>query len=349
MAMVKNNSETIRTEVLLKKLFTKRMNENELETYFKLMHFNNKDFHIHNSLLSEYVFNHYEEVNIDKSQSSDTYWQSNIQNLQAYLAKLIDLFKKVAKSQDVGKEIDKEKVIETARLLTDNEDLIMELAPKMEEHINLALLQYKTFLKKIDDMQMKTDKLSNEAKDLSIELNKKGQKLDNVTKKLNSATANFISILGIYSALIFGVFGGFDAFKSIFDNMKKTPVATILIDGSVLMIGLITLVFILLQSIGILSGKAYLACGHANSKECDCPFYKRYPIFSLTLKIFLGILVFGSVIHVANRAGFLYQTSRQVFLIVLGIIILLYLLCNIIKTTNYLDPRIIVSKFRHKD
>lgn len=184
---------------------------------------------------------------------------------------------------------------------------------------------------------------------LSVELGKKGQQLDKATKKLNNSTATFISILGIYSALIFGVFGGFDAFKSIFDNMKKTPVATILIDGSVLMIGLITLVFILLQSIGILSGKAYLACGHANSRECNCPFYKRYPIFSLTLKIFLGILVFGSVVHIANRAGFLYQTSRQVFLIVLGIIILLYLLCNIIKTTNYLDPRILVSKLRHKN
>lgn len=323
MALEVENSDTISSEHLVEKLFTTRMSTNDLVVYFKTMHYTQNDFHIHNNLLSEYVYNHYDDVNISPSQENNIFWQENVHNLKQYLDKLLNAVETLGNDNSL-KEEDKQ----IFKKLAQNKDLIEELAPKMEEHIKLALLQYETFFNEIESVKTQAHKLT---KDLET----KERELTKATNKLNNSTANFISILGIYSALIFGVFGGFDAFKSIFSNMKKTPISTVLIDGSVLIIGLITLVFILLQSIGILSGKAYLACGHNNTAECNCSFSRRYPIFSLILKIFLGILIFGSIVHVANKTNFLYQNDWRIGLAIFGVAILVYLIINVIKTTKY--------------
>ncbi|WP_288490036.1 hypothetical protein [uncultured Limosilactobacillus sp.] len=320
MAIVEN--DTISAEHLVRELFTTKMSTNDLAVYFQTMHYSQDDFHIHNNLLSEYVYNHYDDVNISPSQESNVFWQENIHNLKRYLDKLLDAVDNLRETNTV-----KEKDKKTVEKLTQNRELVEELAPKMEEHIKLALLQYETFFDEIESVKRKADNLTQELKDKEIKLKK-------ATKKLNNSTANFISILGIYSALIFGVFGGFDAFKSIFSNMKKTPISTVLIDGSVLMIGLITLVFILLQSIGVLSKKSYLACGHKNTSECDCSFSKRYPIFMLTLKIFLLILMLGSIIHILNRDHMLYQFWWKTSLASLGIFLLVLLIINILVTTK---------------
>lgn len=316
--MVKNENHTISAESLVEKLFTTKMNKNDLLIYFQAMHYYRDDFHIHNNLLSKYVYEHYDEVNISPAQKNNIFWEENIHNLNQYLNTILN----VAES---SKENNKKNILK----LIQNKEAIEELAPKMEEHIKLALLQYETFFSEIESVKEK-------ASDLSKELESKENKLKDATKKLDNSTANFISMLGIYSALIFGVFGGFDAFKSIFSNMKNTPISIIFVDGSILMIGLITLVFILLQAIGILSGKAYLACEHNNTSECDCPFSRRYPIFSLTLKIFFGILIFGSIVHIVNKTNFLYQSNLRIVLTVIGIFLLIYLGCNIIKTTKYI-------------
>ncbi|MBB1070675.1 hypothetical protein H5S40_11010 [Limosilactobacillus sp. RRLNB_1_1] len=322
--MAVEKSDTISAEYLVEKLFTTRMSTNDLIVYFKAMHYSQDDFHIHNNLLSEYVYHHYDDVNISPAQESNVFWQENIHNLKQYLDKLLNAAEYSKRNHTV------EKNKETVEKLTQNRESVEELAPKMEEHIKLALLQYETFFNEIKSVKRKADNLTRELKDKEV-------KLEKATKRLNNSTANFISILGIYSALIFGVFGGFDAFKSIFSNMRKTPISTVLIDGSVLMIGLITLVFILLQSIGILSGKSYLACEHDNTSQCDCSFSKRYPIFSLTLKIFLSVLIFGSIVHIANKTNFLYQNTWRIGLATIGILLLLYLGFNIIKTTKYIS------------
>lgn len=322
MALAIEKNDTISAEHLVRELFTTKMSTNDLVVYFQTMHYSQDDFHIHNNLLSEYVYNHYDDVNISPSQESNVFWQENIHNLKQYLDKLLDAVDNLRETNTV-----KEKDKKTVEKLTQNRELVEELAPKMEEHIKLALLQYETFFDEIESVKRKADNLTQELKDKEIKLKK-------ATKKLNNSTANFISILGIYSALIFGVFGGFDAFKSIFSNMKKTPISTVLIDGSVLMIGLITLVFILLQSIGVLSKKSYLACGHKNTLECDCSFSKRYPIFMLTLKIFLLILMLGSIIHILNRDHMLYQFWWKTSLSSLGIFLLVLLIINILVTTK---------------
>lgn len=267
-----NNDSTVSVENIVKKLFTKHMDEQELYNYFSVMHGMKTDFHIHNNILSEYVYNNYEQVNLTSSQSKEVYWQENIDNLGSMLDSLVNEALRLDRIENVEKT-------ETLKLYVNNGEAIKELAPKMKEHISLALLQYKTFIEKINTVEEQAEKISSKMNDAKNDL-------DKTSNLLKDSTGNFISILGIYSALIFGVFGGFDAFKSIFSNMKDTPISTVLIESSILMIGLMILTFILLQSIGILSGRTYLACGHKNTKDCNCSFAKMISDFFIIFKFF---------------------------------------------------------------
>lgn len=311
-----NNDSTVSVENIVKKLFTKHMDEQELYNYFSVMHGMKTDFHIHNNILSEYVYNNYEQVNLTSSQSKEVYWQENIDNLGSMLDSLVNEALRLDRIENVEKT-------ETLKLYVNNGEAIKELAPKMKEHISLALLQYKTFIEKINTVEEQAEKISSKMNDAKNDL-------DKTSNLLKDSTGNFISILGIYSALIFGVFGGFDAFKSIFSNMKDTPISTVLIESSILMIGLMILTFILLQSIGILSRRTYLACGHKNTKDCNCSFAKRYPIFSLSLNFFGSVLVLGCIIHILNSNGIVYKSYwKSLVLIFGGIVILSMLIYNI--------------------
>lgn len=144
MALVVENSDTVSAERLVEKLFTTKMRTSDLVVYFQTMHYTKNEFHIHNNLLSEYVFNHYSDVNISPSQEKIVFWQENIHSLKQYLDKLLKAAESWKKQNPV-KENDRE----TVEKLTQNKELIEELAPKMEEHIKLALLQYETFLRKL--------------------------------------------------------------------------------------------------------------------------------------------------------------------------------------------------------
>lgn len=317
--MVDSEEHSINKEELVALFFTKEMEFNDLQTFFYQFHLNTGDFHIHNNQLTKYVYANFKQAdNRFENQMNEIFWEKNIENLKTYIDVIIN-YEKNHPDQNPDRD--------EHELILNNQKEMIQIPDKMREHIELALLQYETFLDKIDNMQIKADKLS-------IALDKKGKELEKATKKLNNSTANFISILGIYSALIFGVFGGFDVFKEILTNMNGTPISNVLIEGSVLMIGLITLIFILLQSIGILSGKSYLACGHKNTLKCDCSFSKRYPIFMLTLKIFLLILILGSIIHILNRDHMLYQFWWETSLAILGIFLLVLLVINILSTTK---------------
>lgn len=307
-----NNDSTVSVENIVKKLFTKHMDEQELYNYFSVMHGMKTDFHIHNNILSEYVYNNYEQVNLTSSQSKEVYWQENIDNLGSMLDSLVNEALRLDRIENVEKT-------ETLKLYVNNGEAIKELAPKMKEHISLALLQYKTFIEKINTVEEQAEKISSKMNDAKNDL-------DKTSNLLKDSTGNFISILGIYSALIFGVFGGFDAFKSIFSNMKDTPISTVLIESSILMIGLMILTFILLQSIGILSGRTYLACGHKNTKDCNCSFAKRYPIFSLSLNFFGSVLVLGCIIHILNSNGIVYKSYWKSLVLIFGGIVILSML-----------------------
>ncbi|QAR69946.1 hypothetical protein EQI52_09095 [Leuconostoc mesenteroides] len=108
---------------------------------------------------------------------------------------------------------------------------------------------------------------------------------------------DFIAILGIFSALIFGLFGGFDQLSSVVNSSVQNGITKTLIFGSLISFMLIMLIFLLVHSIGMLTGKKLMACGCDNTSECSHSFFKRYPIFSTNILLCSIIFFLGIVFH----------------------------------------------------
>jgi len=184
----------------------------------------------------------------------------------------------------------------------------IEEIEKLERHIRLAFVQSKEIYR-----------ASLEAKEMS------SKALDNV-KKIedikNNIYTDFIAILGIFSALIFGMFGGFDSLKEILSNIHNTSIATTLICFSSLMLGLLCLIFLLIQSIAKITNKDTLSCNHHGSNEkCECSIIKKYPIFIFSMLIFSFILIISCVIRFFDHIN-LYR-AIPIYWIIAGILIII--------------------------
>ena len=302
----KNQNKVPDLDLIINSFFTEKFDEQKAKIYFRILHLNSKNFRVQHSVLTEYVYSNYNDVKLEDANNigKEIFWQGNVEVLRDYLTDLVsDLDGRGADYTEKEKKV-----------IKDYKKEILELPDRIFESIKLALSQYKVFfdkfskatkglsdatavIKDVSKIYNASSKKSNEtSKKLDVaskKLDVASKKLDVAQKKLDNSTSEFISMLGIFSALIFGVFGGFEAFKTIFTNIDKASVDMVIIDSSILLLGLIILIFLLIQSISILSGKNFLACGCKNISECNHKFYERYPLFSFSIGLFLFTLLLG--------------------------------------------------------
>lgn len=124
------------------------------------------------------------------------------------------------------------------------------------------------------------------------------EELESIKTTKNSIYTDFIAILGIFSALIFGLFGGVDQLSSIINSSVKNGISKTLIFGSLISIAVIVLVFLLLHSIGMLTNKKMHACGCSDVSNCAHSYAQRYPMFFLSILGCLGIFIVGLISYI---------------------------------------------------
>lgn len=316
-------------DVIINSFFTEKFDKHQAEIYFKILHLSKKNFRVQHSVLTEYVYSNYNDVKLENENNfgKEIFWQENVLVLDNYLSNL------VSNINGLGNGFTKKE----KKVIKEYKNEIEELPNRISESIKLALSQYEVFFKEFSDA----------ANDLTVatdELNKVDKSYNEVSEKLDNYSSNFISMLGIFSALIFAVFGGFDAFKSIFTNINKASISMIIINSSILMIGLIILIFLLIQSICILSGKPFLACGCKNTSNCSHNLYKRYPLFSFSIGFFLLLFLTGLLCRADIKLPKLTWNLKFVPVLVYLGLILLFLIGGFL--IDYISKKI--NKHREK-
>ncbi|WP_127584829.1 hypothetical protein [Paenibacillus koleovorans] len=156
---------------------------------------------------------------------------------------------------------------------------------KLMEHLKLAKQQKDyLFLRQEDEIEkLRHSKvLIQEQSKKSETINKDIQKLRNDIKNI---TAQFITILGIFAAILLGSFGAIQGFTSLFANADKLQVGEILIISSIGASTVLLILFFLLNSIAKLIGKS-LAQANGNS------VIERYPFIVISF----GLITFLSLI-----------------------------------------------------
>lgn len=143
---------------------------------------------------------------------------------------------------------------------------------KFWDHVNLAQRQYEQIAKEEEYFNALAKKSVEEAtKPIAAELNRE-----------------LISLVGIFTALSFLVFGGVSSLDNIFDGAKNIPLLKLLIVGSVWGICMINLIFIFIFFIAKLTGISIKSDNSGNAN-----IVKRYPIIFFTNWLLVTVLAYS--------------------------------------------------------
>lgn len=195
----------------------------------------------------------------------------------------------------------KTKCLDTGFIKKDDEmDIFLK---SIIRHIKLAIIQQNYIEKKTKELLQKTNKIDKKVEE-SI------KEIGNLGLSKSELYTDFIAILGIFSALLFGLFVGFDVFKELIASMSaNSKISRSLIMGSLMLLGLSTLIFLLFEGISKLTGRNMKSC--CKDTFCKHNIYQRYPVFFISLVILTIIILVSGAAMILNLNGWLYSDSMR--------------------------------------
>lgn len=189
---------------------------------------------------------------------------------------------------------------------------------KIKEHVALSIIQTNhindTMKEQLVETRNKLNKTEQELEDLTVEI----KKVENESKeKADKIVVNFITILGIFAAIMMGTIGSFQSFTSIFSNAEKIPLGKILLISSAGASGVSLILFLLLHAISKLTSFSISNCECSNKRrgaltsvgesirlsmfggttkpKCTCSMFDKYPTIFIVNYLFYYIAFTGFV------------------------------------------------------
>lgn len=174
---------------------------------------------------------------------------------------------------------------------------------KAIEHARLAHIQYNSLYletqTKLSSIQISLKEAEGKLKDADEKIDKYQTEIDKLSEKQASIYTDFIAVLGVFSAFVFMIFGGFDSLAKILEGLQNNDVSIrkIMLISSILISFLITILFSLMYWVSVIIEKPIL------QKNCDCKnvcwnpihLYSRHR-FYLTLMIVCAIVFIFSLL-----------------------------------------------------
>lgn len=111
--------------------------------------------------------------------------------------------------------------------------------------------------------------------------------INEASNKYNNMISNFISILGIFSAIMMSSFGVIQGFTAIYTNENNYGLSEIFIISSFILFALLSVIYLLFYSISKLTGKD-LSNGYSQES-----LIKSHPIYSHSMLITIIIFLFS--------------------------------------------------------
>lgn len=154
---------------------------------------------------------------------------------------------------------------------------------KLWDHVNLAIRQYELFNQNDEKYEIIAEE---KMKDVEIRL----------TKEMNM---QLISLIAIFTALSFIVFGGISSLDNIFAGVTDIPVTKLMIVGSIWCFCIMNLVFVFMFFVGRLT--------HLELKSTDdvnANLVQKYPLIWWCNWILITILVLSTWVYYLKCEGF---------------------------------------------
>lgn len=127
---------------------------------------------------------------------------------------------------------------------------------KLYDHINLDIARMNYIKAICNESESKMEGIHRQILDLEQQTEEEKEKADDVSKKVNNAYSEFVSILGIFSAIVMVFFGGASIFGNIFKAMKDVPVHKSIIVCAITGVMTADIIFLFLYFLSKLLGRS---------------------------------------------------------------------------------------------
>ncbi|WP_422404376.1 hypothetical protein [Mammaliicoccus sp. JADD-157] len=269
------------------------------------------------SALTEIIFkNDMSEESLNDKQINETNFANIIEKrFELYLIKKYRK-NKIRKKDEITPFTMEEDEINEDQIRVNKEKII--ICYKIIEHLKLAISQKEGLYEK---QKFEITKLEKRLSEVSGEIDKSSKKLKKVKRTYDNITTQYISILGIFAAILMTAFGGIQTFTAIFQN-KKFSLEDSLLIACVGFMGVILLLFMLMNGIAKLTGKT-LNSGHKSEK-----WYFRHPTLInsfILLSTFILIILTWKLIKNPE----LFSPSYFWFIIPIGYSLIMFVIFNV--------------------
>ncbi len=178
---------------------------------------------------------------------------------------------------------EKDTAVEESIILVDKDCYTLFL--KFHDHCNLAITQRNVYLRTEEDFKKIAESTKAEVNEslmtATTEINKHAEeseaKIDSLEKNI---TGQLISLVSIFTALSFVIFGGISVLGSLLENIKTLPLLNILFVADLWMLCMINLFVIFVKLIIKL----------ANAKDVNLDFYKKVNLILIACLILIMII-----------------------------------------------------------
>lgn len=184
-----------------------------------------------------------------------------------------------------------EMLIEYSHSYTNNDVIVDKIILKLADHINLALAQER-YIQKYNDteVQYRIDAIDNYM-----------SKADRLEERIENINTQIISVLGIFTAISFVLFGGISSAASILDKLKNPSIGQLLIFGGIWGIILYNVVYFLIYYISKLTKISIKTNDRINASV-----YRRHPYICVINFMLLCITIIGVWLYFIE-----YATGNQ--------------------------------------
>lgn len=204
--------------------------------------------------ISNTIYACFDEHEVEEAINMLGTMSSNIESVVAYTQS--KEFKEIeAKEQD---EEEREKLSDARKAIL-----------KIWDHVNLAQQQYSTLKQTNEEYRKKFDKSISPV-------------IENITKDMN---AQLLTMIGIFTALAFLIFGGISSLDNIFGN-PELPLFKLMIVGTVWGICILNLVFVFMFCVGKMTKLNFKSTENENAS-----IFQKYPVVWWSNLIIVSIML----------------------------------------------------------
>lgn len=187
---------------------------------------------------------------------------------------------------------------------------------KFLDHTNLEIARIE-YISDIEDKASSVQILDQRLQEISETTEMQKQNVDKLVNSTDNAYSNFISILGIFSAIVLVFFGGTTVFGNIISSMSNTPIFKCILICLLAGIIVFDIIFMFIYFLAKLLGRSIAATfENLYWENLIVRFRKKYPIvFYFNMFGVIGCLICGMIMVVMNTLNMEYNGEKLAFML----------------------------------